>query len=92
MYRICVKVSHASSLERVKSTRWAGVLGPGASPKGCWRSLYKLHIDKRTADLQCRIIHGVIATNMHVEHLDPTIGEGCPFCTESETLAQLFLL
>jgi hypothetical protein len=37
MYRTCVKVSHASSLKGVNSTRWAGVLGPGASPKGCWR-------------------------------------------------------
>ena len=91
MYRVCVKVSHASSLEGVKSTRWADVLGPGASPKGCWRSLYKLPIDKRTADLQWRIIHGAIATNMHLVHLDPTVGEGCPFCAESETLAHLFL-
>jgi hypothetical protein len=36
MYRICVKVSHAFSLEGVKSMRWAGAFGPGASPKVCW--------------------------------------------------------
>jgi hypothetical protein len=57
--------------------------------KAVWRSLYKLPIEKRTADLQWRIIHGAIATNL--VHLDPTIGEGCPFCAESETLAHLFL-
>jgi hypothetical protein len=63
IYKICVKVSCASSLEGVKSRRWVGVFGPGASPKGWW-SLYKLPIEKRTADLQWRIIHGAIATNL----------------------------
>ena len=91
IYIICVKVSRASSLEGVKSQRWMGVLGPGAFPKGCRWSLYKLPIDKRTAVLQWTIIHGAIATNMHLVHLDPPVGEVCPFCAESETLAYLFL-
>ena len=29
---------------------------------------------------------------MHLVHLDPTVGEGCPFCAEDESLAHLFLL
>ena len=46
---------------------------------------HKLPIEKRTADLQWRIIHGAIATNMHLVHLDPTVGEGCLFCAESNS-------
>ncbi|KAJ3615285.1 hypothetical protein NHX12_018853, partial [Muraenolepis orangiensis] len=34
-----------------------------SSPKGSWRCLYKLPVEKRTADLQWRIVHGAIATN-----------------------------
>ncbi len=41
------------------------------------------------ADLQWSIIHGAIATNRHRAHLDPSTGEGCPFCAQRETLQHL---
>jgi hypothetical protein len=46
MYKIDVKMSHATSREGELLSRWTSVFGPGASPKGCWRSLYKLPIEK----------------------------------------------
>lgn len=41
------------------------------------------------ADLQWRIIHGALATNRHRAHLDPSAGDECPFCQQSETVEHL---
>ncbi len=79
IYIMCVKVWHLNILESVSESKWLEVLGPGASPKGCWRSLYKPPIEKRSGYLQWRIVHGIIATNRHRAHLDPELGVGCPF-------------
>ena len=92
LYVTCVKVSHLRSLAGLAASRWAGVFDQGVSPRGCWRSLYKAPIDKRTGDLQWRIVHGAMATNRHLAHLDPEVEEGCPFCGEGESLQHLFLL
>lgn len=91
MYIMCVKVWHLNTLKSVSESKWLEVLGPGASPKGCWRSLYKPPIEKRSGDLQWRIVHGIIATNRHRAHLDPEVEVGCPFCREQETVYHLFL-
>ncbi|MCI4376030.1 hypothetical protein PGIGA_G00183470 [Pangasianodon gigas] len=91
LYTLCVKVCHARSLAGVSASKWTELFGNDSSPKGCWRSLYKRPIDKRTGDLQWRIVHGAIATNRHRVHLDPSVGEGCPFCSETESLFHLFV-
>lgn len=71
-YQLCVKVCHLRSLVSVKVSKF----GQNKSPRGSWRSLYKLPVEKRAADLQWRIIHGAIATNRHIAHLDPGHGGG----------------
>ncbi|KAJ3586493.1 hypothetical protein NHX12_012891, partial [Muraenolepis orangiensis] len=90
-YNLCVKVLNLRSLAGVRESRWAEFLGPDSSPKGSWRCLYKLPVEKRTADLQWRIVHGAIATNRYRAHLDPELGEGCILCSEVETLEHLFV-
>ncbi len=74
LYLICVKISNMQLLNGVPATRWTHFFGPDSSPKGCWHSLYKRQIDKRTGDLQWRIVHGAIATNRHVVHFNPSVG------------------
>ena len=75
----------------MKESRWTKFFGPDVSPKGSWRSLYKLPVEKWTADLQWRIAHGAIATNRYRAHLDPELGEECIFCSLIETLVHLFI-
>ncbi len=60
-------------------------------PKGCWRSLYKPPIEKRTADLQWRVIHWAIATNKHVALFDSNVVKECVFCNVEESIDHLFL-
>ena len=91
IYHTCVKVLNLHSLVGVRESRWAEVFGPDVSPKGSWRSLYKLPVEKRAADLQWRVVHGAIATNRYRALLDPELGEGCSFCNQRETLVHLFL-
>uniref|UniRef100_A0A8D3BRM1 Reverse transcriptase domain-containing protein n=1 Tax=Scophthalmus maximus TaxID=52904 RepID=A0A8D3BRM1_SCOMX len=91
LYQACVKTLTLNSLAGIEESRWTEFFGPDISPKGSWRSLYKLPVEKRTADLQWRIVHGAIATNRYRAHLDPELGEGCIFCSHSETLVHLFV-
>ncbi len=53
--------------------------------------LYKCRVNKRTGDVQWRIVYGAVATNRHVVHLNPSVGVGCPFCSEVESLFHLFV-
>lgn len=88
-YHLCMKVSNLHSLVGVKVSRWTEFFGRGSSPRGCWQSLYKPPIDKRVGDLQWRLIHGAIAANRYLVHLSPDTGEGCPFCSQAETVDHL---
>ncbi|XP_075968244.1 adhesion G-protein coupled receptor G6 [Anarhichas minor] len=90
-YQVSVKVSNLRSLAGVRVSRWTEFFGRGSSPRGCWRSLYKPPADKRTGDLQWRIVHGAIATNRYLVHLDPGSGDSCPFCSQTEIIHHLFV-
>lgn len=46
--------------------------------------------EKRSGDFQWRIVRGIIATNRHKAHIDPQVGERCPFCGATETIFHLF--
>ncbi len=87
----CVKVTSYSSLKSVKESKWTDIFGAEFSPMGCWRSLYKPPIEKRTADLQWRVIHWAIATNKHAAHFDSNVVKECVFCNVEESIDHLFL-
>ncbi len=91
LYILCVKVSHLKFIENHKDSKWHEVFGIDVSPKGSWRTLYKPPIEKRTGDLQWRVVHGIIATNRHRAHLDPKVNQECLFCRWEETVFHLFL-
>ena len=48
------------SLVGMEGSRSTEFFDPDISPKGSWRSLYKLPIEKWTADLQWRIKFAVV--------------------------------
>ena len=91
LYAVSVKINNKDTLVGVKESRWSGILAPGSSPRGSWRAMYKSPVEKRTADLQWRIVHGAVATNRHVAHIDSRASKNCPFCQEDETLEHLWL-
>lgn len=91
LYLSCVKVSHQFELKSCKESKWLDMFGQDASPRRCWRSLYRSPIEKRTADLQWMIMHWAVATNKYLAHVDPTVGKECSFCAHEESLKHLFL-
>ena len=54
-----------------------GLLESEASPEGGWRSWCKMPMERRTADLHWRVVHGAKAKNSYRAQLDPELGEGC---------------
>lgn len=90
-YCLCVKFLNLKSLREIPETKWGNFVEIGTTPKGCWRSLYKAPIEKRSGDLQWRISHWILATNRYKNHLNPVQGDKCIFCGLSETMAHLII-
>ncbi len=91
LYLVCVKYLNLRALKDLPETKWTNFVELGTSPKGCWRSLYKKPIEKRSGDLQWRISHWILATNRYKVHLNPLQGEECLFCGLSETVFHIFI-
>lgn len=56
LYRVCVKLLNLDMVSRYRELRLTGFFGSDVSSKGSWRWLYKLPVEKWTADLQWRVI------------------------------------
>lgn len=91
LYHICMFTRNFRSILRLGPSKWMDINDSDSSPNDGWRVLYKPPVQKRMADIQWRIIHGIIATNKYRAHFDPSTGEGCPFCAVPETLEHLVL-
>ena len=90
LYEACVKVRNIRSLREVRAHQWQEVFGEDSGGRFRWRVFYKPPTQKRTGDLQWRIVHGALATNQFLARLDPGVGEGCFYCGECETVVHLF--
>ena len=78
------------TLREDRAHQWQECLGEDARGRFRWRVFYKPPTQKRTGDLQWRIVHGALATNQFLARLDPEGGGGCPHCGEIETVVHLF--
>ena len=56
-----------------------------------WRLLYKPPLNKRTGDLQLRILQGALAVDSFIGKINPTVFENCPFCENTETIVHCYL-
>uniref|UniRef100_A0A4W5P160 Reverse transcriptase domain-containing protein n=1 Tax=Hucho hucho TaxID=62062 RepID=A0A4W5P160_9TELE len=90
LYLVCVKYFNIRKLQDLPETKWTNFVESGASPKGCWRTLYKKPIEKRSGDLQWRISHWILATNRYKVHLN-SLQEECLFCGLPETVFHIFI-
>ena len=85
-----MKVCHFGELIDVKQNKWQGVFTEAFMLSGGWRCYYKGPLQKRSGDLQWRIVHGAIASNVHLAHFDSGRNTECPFCGGMETVAHIF--
>ncbi len=70
---------------------WREKLGLDDEVKPVWMVLYKPPIEKRTGDIQWRVLHGAVAVNAFVSVINPNISSDCPFCKMRETIFHCFL-
>lgn len=91
LYKNLVKVINKNSLKGRMDTVWRVKLGIGLQTKPVWRTIYKTPLNKRTGDLQWRILHGAIAVNALTSAMNPTVCDRCPFCLERETIYHCFM-
>ena len=88
IYKYCQVATHKHKLSTRRETVWKERL-QGRVP--VWSLLNKPPLNKRTGDLQWRILQGALAVNSLVEKINPTVSENCPFCDEIETLVHCYL-
>lgn len=91
MYKYCVKALNKKQLNVTKDTVWRETLQVQEDCKPVWRLLYKHPLNKRSGDLQWRILKGALAVNNFVSKMNPAVLLNCPFCPEFETIFHCYL-
>lgn len=71
-------------------TPWRGRLGLAVGVRPVWRSLYKPPLTKRVADLQWRVLHGIVAVSAFLSVISPGASDVFPFCPVQETVFHCF--
>ena len=90
-YKACVKVLNKQKLNSRVDTPWRRKLNLDDNVKPAWRALYKPPLTKKFADLQWKILHGIVAVNSFVSVINPAVDDKCPFCVERETVFHCFM-
>lgn len=90
IYRLIVKTLNQNKLNRRSDTVWRSHLSLTPVMKPEWKSLYKPPLTKKHADLQWRILHGIVAVNSFVSVINSAVKENCPFCEQRETVYHCF--
>ncbi|KAI3355604.1 hypothetical protein L3Q82_018441 [Scortum barcoo] len=92
LYKLMVKTLNRSTLSGRMDTPWRTYLGLSSDFRPAWTSLtYKPPLTKRHADLQWRILHGIVAVNSFLSVINASVEDKCPFCGQRETVFHCFL-
>ncbi|KAI4881398.1 hypothetical protein NFI96_030494, partial [Prochilodus magdalenae] len=91
LYRACVKAINRRRLDGRADTTWRRELGLHGDTKPEWRVLYKPPLTKKAADLQWRVLHGIVSVNSFISVLNPGVSHECPFCLDRETVFHAFM-
>ena len=86
-----MKLLNKKRLRSRTDTPWRDVFNLSDDVKPEWRALYKPPLTKKVADLQWRILHGIVSVNAFISVLNPEILPQCPFCPQRETVFHAFM-
>ena len=90
-YRLCTLALNKQKLSERRDTVWKQRLNVPGGCEPVWRLFYKPPLNKRSGDLQWRILHGALGVNAFVSKINPTVSSECPFCTDRETITHCYL-
>uniref|UniRef100_A0AAQ6ILA1 Reverse transcriptase domain-containing protein n=1 Tax=Anabas testudineus TaxID=64144 RepID=A0AAQ6ILA1_ANATE len=91
LYACCVVELHRVQLGVRADTVWRRRLSHAVGLHPTWRVLYKPPLNKRTGDLQWRILHGAIAVNSFTSRINPEVSCACVHCGLPETVFHCFM-
>ncbi|KAI3366575.1 hypothetical protein L3Q82_009186 [Scortum barcoo] len=72
LYKLCVQALNKRQLSGRRDTVWRERLAVQEDCKPVWRVLYKAPLNKRSGDLQWRILQGALAVNCFISKINPT--------------------
>ncbi len=87
---LMVRCLNRQKLQHRTQLPWRAHLALGEEVRPEWRSLYKPPLSKRVADLQWRLLHGILAVNAFISVLNSAVPNTCPFCEAVETVFHCF--
>jgi len=83
IYQSCLSFFNVNT-PRAGVSRWKALLPDIAPSEPEWKSMYYTPITKRSGDLQWRLAHEALPTNIFVNRVDVTVSVLCPFCNTTE--------
>ena len=69
---------------------WRAHFGAKEDVRPEWRALYKRALVKKIAELQWRLLHGIIPVNSFISLLNPSVSNVCPSCPQREPFFKFF--
>lgn len=87
---LMVRCLNRQKLQQRSRLPWTDHLALGEDVRPEWRSLYKPPLSKRVADLQWRLLYGILAVNAFISILNSAVPNTCPFCEAVETVFHCF--
>lgn len=91
MYQVCVKTTYFNDLNDRYDTKWREKLTVADDIFPSRRLFYKSPLPTRSGDLQWRILHCVIATNVLVSKFNLNVLPFCHSCNSLETVFHVFM-
>lgn len=92
IYQVCVKTAYFNDLHDRQDTKWREKLSVVDNIFPSWRLFYKSPLPKRSGDLQWRILHCVLATNVFSMYclFHSNVLPFCHFCNGHDTVFHVF--
>lgn len=85
-----MKTAYFNDLHDRQDTKWREKLSVVDNIFPSWRLFYKSPLPKRSDDLQWRILHCVLATNVFVSKFNSNVLPFCHFCNGHDTVFHVF--
>lgn len=90
LYNFCIKNELSRELKGRTDRKWRIHLSTPPSQSPMWRLLYKSPLPKRSGDLQWRVLHSVMPTNIFLFKCNLTDSPLCRFCGLPDTVFHCF--
>lgn len=91
MYVQCLNVITSANPNNALTTHWKELLPAGVPSSPTWSSMYTSPVSKRAGDIQWRLAHYSLTSNVFLKRLNLVSSDECPFCHQSEDVFHAYV-